>query len=236
MIRVVKETDTVHIAKIYNHYILNTLITFEEQPLIPEELLERIKSITAEYPWLVYEDNGRVVGYAYATRWKERSAYRHTVEVAIYLDVKDIGKHIGSRLTAALLDELRNRKTHSVLAGIALPNTASVKLCEKFGFAMVGQLKEVGYKFDQWVDVGYWELILDDGASTGRSLASKSFAAAQGRRSHDATSNLSRFPRPQAGGPHRPFTARPVSDQRFSRAVGGTDAPHGSRELELFSL
>ena len=154
MIRVVKETDAAHIAKIYNHYILNTLITFEEQPLIPEELLERIKSVTAEYPWLVYEDNGRVVGYAYATRWKERSAYRHTVEVAIYLDVQDIGKHIGSRLTAALLDELRNRKTHSVLAGITLPNTASVKLCEKFGFAMVGQLKEVGYKFDQWVDVG----------------------------------------------------------------------------------
>ena len=170
MIRVVKETDAAHIAKIYNHYILNTLITFEEQPLIPEELLERIKSVTAEYPWLVYEDNGRVVGYAYATRWKERSAYRHTVEVAIYLDVQDIGKHIGSRLTAALLDELRNRKTHSVLAGITLPNTASVKLCEKFGFAMVGQLKEVGYKFDQWVDVGYWELILDDGAVTGQSI------------------------------------------------------------------
>jgi phosphinothricin acetyltransferase len=83
------------------------------------------------------------------------------VEAAIYVDVQDTGKHIGSRLTAALLGELRNRKTHSVLAGIALPNTASVKLCEKFGFAMVGQLKEVGYKFDQWVDVGYWELILD---------------------------------------------------------------------------
>ena len=110
MIRVVKETDAVHIAEIYNHYILNTLITFEEQPLIPEELLERIKSVTAEYPWLVYEDNGRLVGYAYATRWKERSAYRHTVEAAIYLDVQDIGKHIGSQLTAALLDELRNRK------------------------------------------------------------------------------------------------------------------------------
>jgi phosphinothricin acetyltransferase len=161
MIRVVKEADAAHIAKIYNHYILNTLITFEEQPLTPEELLERIKSVTAEYPWLVYEDNGRVVGYAYATRWKERSAYRHTGEVAIYLDVQDIGKHIGSRLTAALLDEVRNRKTHSVLAGIALPNTASVKLCEKFGFAKVGELKEVGYKFDQWVDVGYWQLIFD---------------------------------------------------------------------------
>jgi L-amino acid N-acyltransferase YncA len=161
MIRLVKETDAAHIARIYNHYILNTLITFEEQPVTPEEIVARIKGITTEYPWLVYEEDGRVVGYAYATRWKERSAYRRTVEAAIYLDVQVTGRHIGSQLTAALLDELRNRKTHSVLAGIALPNTASVKLCEKFGFAMVGQLKEVGYKFDQWVDVGYWELVLD---------------------------------------------------------------------------
>ena len=197
MIRVVKETDAVHIAKIYNHYILNTLITFEEQPLIPEELLERIKSVTAEYPWLVYEDNGRVVGYAYATRWKERSAYRHTVEVAIYLDVQDIGKHIGSRLTAALLDELRNRKIHSVLAGIALPNTASVKLCEKFGFAMVGQLKEVGYKFDQWVDVGYWELILDDGAATGQCIVvegGKTVASFRPGQRSSIYSSCNRFP------------------------------------------
>jgi L-amino acid N-acyltransferase YncA len=161
MIRVVKETDAVHIAKIYNHYILNTLITFEEQRVTPEEILARIKSITTEYPWLVFEEDGRVVGYAYATRWKERSAYRRTVEAAIYLDVQVTGRHIGSQLTAALLDALRVRKIHSVLAGIALPNAASVGLCEKFGFAKVGKLEEVGYKLDQWVDVGYWELILD---------------------------------------------------------------------------
>jgi L-amino acid N-acyltransferase YncA len=162
MIRVVKETDAVHIAKIYNHYILNTLITFEEQPVTPEEILARIKSITTEYPWQVYEEDGRVVGYAYATRWKERSAYRRTVEAAIYLDVQVTGRHVGSQLTAAFLDALRVRKIHSVLAGIALPNPASVRLCEKFGFAKVGHLKEVGYKLNQWVDVGYWELILDD--------------------------------------------------------------------------
>jgi L-amino acid N-acyltransferase YncA len=162
MVRAVKYADAARISEIYNHYILNTLITFEEQSLSPEEILSRIKSITAEYPWLVYEDNGRVVGYAYATRWKKRSAYRHTVEAAIYVDVQDTGKHLGSQLTAALLDELRAMNIHSVLAGIALPNAASVRLCEKFGFAKVGQLKEVGYKLNQWVDVGYWELILND--------------------------------------------------------------------------
>jgi L-amino acid N-acyltransferase YncA len=162
MVRAVKYADAARITEIYNHYILNTLITFEEHPLSPEEILARIKSITAEYPWLVYEDNGRVVGYAYAIRWKERSAYRHTVEAAIYVDVQDTGKHLGSQLTAALLDELRAMNIHSVLAGIALPNAASVALCEKFGCVKVGQLKEVGYKLNQWVDVGYWELILND--------------------------------------------------------------------------
>jgi L-amino acid N-acyltransferase YncA len=162
MVRAVKYADAARITEIYNHYILNTLITFEEQSLSPEEILARIKSITAEYPWLVYEDNGKVVGYAYAARWKERSAYRHTVEAAIYVDVQDTGKHLGSQLTAALLDELRAMNIHSVLAGIALPNAASVRLCEKFGFAKVAQLKEVGFKLNQWVDVGYWELILND--------------------------------------------------------------------------
>ena len=161
-VRPVKDIDAARITEIYNHYILNTLITFEECSLRTEEILARIKNITTEYPWLVYEDNGRIVGYAYAARWKERSAYRHTVEAAIYVDVQDTGKHIGSQLTAALLDELRGMKIHSVLAGIALPNGASVALCEKFGFAKVGQLKEVGFKLNQWVDVGYWELILND--------------------------------------------------------------------------
>ena len=72
MIRIVKDADAARIAEIYNHYILNTLVTFEEQPVTPEEILARIKSITTEYPWLMYEEDGRVVGYAYATRWKER--------------------------------------------------------------------------------------------------------------------------------------------------------------------
>ena len=167
MIRIVKDADAARIAEIYNHYILNTLVTFEEQPVTPEEILARIKSITTEYPWLTYEEDGRVVGYAYATRWKERSAYRRTVEAAIYLDVQVTGRHVGSQLTAALLEALRVMKIHSVLAGIALPNAPSVGLCEKFGFAKVGQLAEVGYKHDQWVDVGYWELILDEVRDSG---------------------------------------------------------------------
>ena len=89
------------------------------------------------------------------------------METAIYLDVQVTGRHVGSQLTAALLEALRVMKIHSVLAGIALPNAPSVGLCEKFGFAKVGQLAEVGYKHDQWVDVGYWELILDEVRDSG---------------------------------------------------------------------
>ena len=161
MIRPVNEGDAARIAEIYNHYILNTVITFEEQPVTSDEILARIKNITREYPWFVAEENGRVIGYAYACRWKERSAYKHTVEAAIYLDSRELGRRVGSQLKTALVDELRARKIHSVLAGIALPNPASVALCEKFGFVKVGQLKEVGFKLNRWVDVGYWELILD---------------------------------------------------------------------------
>jgi len=117
MIRIVKNADAARIAEIYNHYILNTLITFEEQPVTPEEILARIKSITTEYPWQVYEEDGRVVGYAYATRWKERSAYRRTVEAAIYLDVQVTGRHVGSQLTAALLEALHVMRFTACLLG-----------------------------------------------------------------------------------------------------------------------
>jgi L-amino acid N-acyltransferase YncA len=154
MVRAVKDADAARIAEIYNHYILNTLITFEEQPLSPEEIFARIKSITAEYPWLVYEDNGRVVGYAYATRWKKRSAYRHTVEAAIYVDVQDTGKHVGSQLTAALLDELRAMNIHSVLAGIALPNDASGGYARNLGSPRSVNLRKSGISsINGWMSV-----------------------------------------------------------------------------------
>ena len=101
MIRIVKDADAARIAEIYNHYILNTLVTFEEQPVTPEEILARIKSITTEYPWLMYEEDGRVVGYAYATRWKERSAYRRT---AGYREARRLTAH-GSAPRSASCDE-----------------------------------------------------------------------------------------------------------------------------------
>jgi phosphinothricin acetyltransferase len=108
----------------------------------------------------VYEENNKMIGYTYASKWKERSAYRYSVEAAIYIDVHHQKKGIGTKLTEELLKQLKTRSLHSVLCGIALPNPASIALYEKFGFQKVAYLKEVGFKMDKWIDVGYWELLL----------------------------------------------------------------------------
>jgi L-amino acid N-acyltransferase YncA len=160
MIRPVRQTDAEDLCTIYNEYIVNTRITFEENPVTVDEMISRIEHITEKYPWLVYETDGKVVGYTYASAWKERSAYRFSVETGTYLHSKYTNKGIGTALKETLIKELRNKSIHSVLCGIALPNPASIALCEKFGFEKVAHLKEVGFKLNQWVDVGYWELLL----------------------------------------------------------------------------
>ena len=120
----------------------------------------RIESITAHYPFLVYEIDNEIVAYAYAARWKVRQAYDYTVESSIYLKVGFEGKKIGSKLYPVLIEELKKRKIHSVLGGISLPNEASIALHEKLGFKKAGVLKEVGFKFGSWIDVAYLELLL----------------------------------------------------------------------------
>ena len=160
MIRSAALDDASAICGIYNYYIENSVITFEEQSVSPDAMQNRMQMILHSLPWLVYEENNRVTGYAFASEWKGRCAYRHTVESTIYLEHKMKGRGIGSQLYTALLHELRKYKMHSVIGGIALPNPASVALHEKLGFKKVAQFKEVGWKFNRWIDVGYWELLL----------------------------------------------------------------------------
>ncbi|WP_234573370.1 GNAT family N-acetyltransferase [Rhodohalobacter sp. 614A] len=162
MIRNVKTSDAEQICAIYNNYITRTQVTFEEEPLAVGDIISRINSVTQNYPWLVYEEDETVLGYTYANQWKERSAYRNTVETGIYLDSDLLGKGIGSELKAVMIDELKARGFHSVISGIALPNPASIAMCEKFGFKKIAHFKEVGYKFGEWIDVAYWQLILDE--------------------------------------------------------------------------
>jgi L-amino acid N-acyltransferase YncA len=160
MIRHVKLSDSRCIAGIYNEYVLNSKITFEETALSEEEITARINNVTRDYPWLVYEENGNVLGYAYAVKWKERSAYRHTVEAGIYIDADHISKGIGTKLMVELIEQLQKKSVHSVIYGVALPNPASIALCEKLGFIKVAHFIETGLKFNEWIDVGYWQRLL----------------------------------------------------------------------------
>lgn len=161
MLRNVNFADASAIAEIYNHYVRETVITFEETEVDTEEIKNRIHSVTSKYPWLVYEDHGEVIGYAYATEWRTRSAYRFTAESAIYLKPNQSQKGIGTQLYQELLNRLKQQDIHVVMGVLTLPNPQSVKLHEKFGFKKAAHFPEVGFKFGQWVDVGYWQLTFD---------------------------------------------------------------------------
>jgi phosphinothricin acetyltransferase len=160
VIRACDTTDAVRLAEIYNHYIEHTIVTFEETLIEAVEMERRIFATTARWPWLVAEQGGAVAGYAYASAWKSRSAYRFAVESTIYLAPEFHRRGLGMRLYSELVRELSKRDVHCIIGGISLPNAASVALHEKLGFRKIGEFKEVGWKLDRWVDVGYWELIL----------------------------------------------------------------------------
>jgi L-amino acid N-acyltransferase YncA len=163
MIRPVRATDTAAICRIYNHYVLQTIVSFEEEEVTPEEMAKRIAKVaSAGLPWLVLEGEGCVLGYAYATPWKERSGYRYAVESSIYLEASAGGKGHGSRLYGELLATLRTLPLRTVIGGVALPNDASVGLHEKLGFRKVAHFERVGWKCGRWVDVGYWQRSLTE--------------------------------------------------------------------------
>jgi phosphinothricin acetyltransferase len=149
--------DAEAVCHIYNPYIRDTIISFEETEVSAEEMRARMASVMAEYPWLMAERDGAVLGYAYAGRWQERVAYRHSALVSVYVSMGATGRGIGTQLYRALFERLRALPVHVVLGGISLPNAASVALHEKFGFEKVAHFPEVGFKFGRWIDVGYWQ-------------------------------------------------------------------------------
>jgi phosphinothricin acetyltransferase len=162
MIRPATISDAPAIAAVYNPYIAATTISFEEAPVSDYEMAERIKGVTANLPWYVFEADGKVVGYAYATPWRTRCAYRLSVETSVYISSDYPRQGIGTQLYRTLLDDLRQRGITVVIGGVALPNAASVALHERMGFEKVAHFKKVGRKFDRWIDVGYWEYLMND--------------------------------------------------------------------------
>jgi phosphinothricin acetyltransferase len=158
-IRNVNPDDAAQVAEIYNYYIKNTHQTFETEPLSADDMRARIIEFSANYPYVVAEEDGKIYGYAYATQFKMRQAYEFSAEVSIYVKADEKQKGIGSQLYDQLFAELRQTDIHALVAGISLPNDGSVRFHEKLGFEKVAHFKEVGYKLGRWVDVGYWELI-----------------------------------------------------------------------------
>jgi L-amino acid N-acyltransferase YncA len=163
MIRSVKYTDASRLVDIYNYYIANSTATFETDPISSDQLLSRIKGIEKNsLPWLVAEDeSGNILGYAYASKWKERSAYKHSVEITVYLDHNLPAQGLGSQLYTALFRNLKTLAIHAAIGGISLPNEASIALHEKFGMKKVAHFSEVGKKFGNCIDVGYWQVLLN---------------------------------------------------------------------------
>ena len=153
--------DADAIADIYNHYVKRTIISFEEDPVTASEIARRMEEVqSTSLPWLIAEERGKVSGYAYATRWKNRIAYRYSVEITVYVAPSRGRCGLGSTLYGHLLPILRAQGLHAIIGGIALPNDASVALHEKFGFKRIAHFQEVGFKFNRWIDVGYWQLTL----------------------------------------------------------------------------
>ncbi len=160
-VREIVTADAEAVAGIYNHYVTQTIVTFEEDTVSSSEICQRAQELQSDsLPWLVAEQAGEIVGYAYASKWKGRCAYRFSTEVTVYVTPDHAGHGIGSRLYSQLLPMLKNRKIHVAIGGIALPNEVSISFHKKFGFTKVAHFKEVGFKFNRWIDVGYWQCIL----------------------------------------------------------------------------
>lgn len=161
VVRAATAADAAEVANIYSHFVLTSVITFEEEPVAGPEMARRIADVQSNgLPWLVAARGEQILGFAYANKWKTRAAYRFSTEVTVYVRDGLARSGIGSQLYSALFTALKAAGVHAVIGGVALPNEASVRLHEKFGFRKVAHFSEVGFKFDRWIDVAYWQLNL----------------------------------------------------------------------------
>ena len=173
MIRTLKEEDIGECLAIYNWYIANSPATFETEPLSPEAFQDRVHGIMKKYPWIVYEDEGKILGYAYLSAFNERAAYDWTCDLAIYLDHEARGRGIGSALMAVILDLAERDGYHCMTSIITEGNRASEHIHEKFGFKKLGFFPNVGYKNGKWLGVSYYihPLCMDKCAGEIRNLS-----------------------------------------------------------------
>jgi phosphinothricin acetyltransferase len=159
-LRLATPDDAAAIAAIYAPVLRDTAITFEVEPVGTEEMGRRVATTLRRHPWLVAEIDGEVAGYAYAAQHRTRSAYDWSADVSVYLAPQARRRGLGRALYIALLDLLTAQGFANAMAGIALPNDASVRLHESLGFTAVGVYRSVGWKLSSWHDVGWWQLRL----------------------------------------------------------------------------
>jgi phosphinothricin acetyltransferase len=155
LIRLAGAEDAAAIAAIYRPYVEDSWISFEEAAPDAAEIARRMSRPI--HPWLVVEEDGRIVGYASTSPMRDRAAYRWSVETGLYLARDAQGRGLGRRLLSAHLDLLKRQGFVTIVAGIALPNEASVALHEKLGFTLSGIERGVGFKLGRWIDVGRWQ-------------------------------------------------------------------------------
>jgi phosphinothricin acetyltransferase len=159
-VRRARPGDAVAIAAIYAPHVTDGVVSFELTPPDAAEVARRMADGGARYPWLVAEDDGPVLGYAYASAFRARAAYDWAVETTVYIATAAQGRGVGRSLYDALLAELIRAGFTQAVAVIALPNDASVRLHERLGFAPVGVNPAIGYKHGRWIDVGIWQRAL----------------------------------------------------------------------------
>ena len=164
MIRLATEADATAIAAIYAPCVKGTPITFESVPPGPAEIVERIVHTLPRWPWLVYEADGVVVGYAYAGAFAQRVCYRWSVTTTVYVRDDQWRRGIGRRLYVALLNLLAQQGFRSAYAGITLPNESSVGLHKAMGYEPVGVYRDAGHKLGRWHDVAWYQRALQPNA------------------------------------------------------------------------
>jgi phosphinothricin acetyltransferase len=156
VLRPVHPNDAAAIVAIYTPFVEQTAISFELIPPTVPQMRQRISELTEKYPWYVWEEAGRVVGYAYAGPYRTREAYQWNAEVSVYVDPGFNRRGIARALYAQLITELERTGFINLYAVIALPNDPSVKLHEACGFEYFATYKNVGFKLNRWHDVGWW--------------------------------------------------------------------------------
>lgn len=160
MIREAREADAAAIARIYDHYVSTSSVTFDVEPKGAQERAAWLAARDAAHPVLVAEEAGEIVGWGALSRYRDRAAWERTAEVAVYVDPQHVGRGIGSRILGALIEAGRRAGHHALISQVVADNERSLAMTRRAGFSEVGRLREVGYKFGRWHDVVLFELLL----------------------------------------------------------------------------